>query len=124
MGFNFWAETIPSIFAPDTQTAKRVFEFFTANIRNPHTRKAYGKAAGAFAAWCETRGLGHLRLEADGANSLELANFAPKIIDTLVCRDLPSISQSRRRRQIRARAAIVHADAHMGFEEQWNRKLA
>src|SRR6267142_3205578 len=53
--------SIPSIFAPDAPTAKRVFEFFTANIRNPHTRKAYGKAAGAFAAWCETRGLGHLR---------------------------------------------------------------
>jgi len=30
-------------------------------FRNPHTRKAYGKAAAAFAAWCETRGLGHLR---------------------------------------------------------------
>src|SRR5258705_13782191 len=51
--------TIQSIFAPDAP--KRVFEFFTANIRNPHTRKAYGKAAAAFAAWCETRGLGHLR---------------------------------------------------------------
>ena len=32
--------TIPGLFAPDAPTAKRVFEFFTANIRNPHTRKA------------------------------------------------------------------------------------
>jgi len=52
---------IPGLFAPDAPTAKRVFEFFTANIRNPHTRKAYGKAAAAFAVWCETRCLGHLR---------------------------------------------------------------
>ena len=43
------------------RTARRVIEFFTANIRNPHTRKAYAKAAGEFAAWCEARGLGQLR---------------------------------------------------------------
>lgn len=33
----------------------------TANIRNPHTRKAYTKAAGEFAAWCEHAGIAHLR---------------------------------------------------------------
>ena len=49
--------TLPAIFRPDEATAKRVLEFFTANIRNPNTRKAYAKAAGDFAAWCETRGL-------------------------------------------------------------------
>jgi len=31
----------PALFAPDAPTAKRVLEFFTANIRNPNTRKAY-----------------------------------------------------------------------------------
>jgi hypothetical protein len=35
----------------------RFLEFFTVNIRNPNTRRAYAKAAGEFAAWCETIGL-------------------------------------------------------------------
>jgi site-specific recombinase XerD len=51
----------PALFAPDAPTAKRVLEFFTANIRNPNTRKAYAKAAADFAAWCEARGLDQLR---------------------------------------------------------------
>ncbi|MDZ4782923.1 MAG: tyrosine-type recombinase/integrase [Planctomycetia bacterium] len=53
--------TLPALFAPDASTAKRVIEFFTANIRNRHTRRAYAKAAAGFAAWCETRGLSQLR---------------------------------------------------------------
>src|SRR5438128_6303422 len=53
--------TLPALFRPDAATAKRVLEFFTANIRNPNTRKAYAKAAGDFAAWCEHHGLEHLR---------------------------------------------------------------
>ena len=52
---------LPVLFAADPKTVKRVIEFFTANIRNPNTRKAYSKAAGDFAAWCEHRGLDHLR---------------------------------------------------------------
>ena len=31
----------PRPLLPDSATAQRVLEFFTANIRNPHTRKAY-----------------------------------------------------------------------------------
>jgi len=53
--------TFPTLFAADPATARRVLEFFAANIRNPHTRKAYGKAAGEFAAWCEANGISHLR---------------------------------------------------------------
>ena len=49
--------TLPALFRPDAATAKRVLEFFTANIRNSNTRKAYAKAAGDFAIWCEARGL-------------------------------------------------------------------
>lgn len=55
------ALTLPALYQPDAATAKRVIEFFTANIRNPNTRKAYARAAGDFAAWCEGRGLDHLR---------------------------------------------------------------
>ena len=35
----------------------RYVEFFTANIRNPHTQRAYARACARFFAWCETRGL-------------------------------------------------------------------
>ncbi len=31
----------PAVFAPDPAAAKRFLEFFTANIRNPNTRRAY-----------------------------------------------------------------------------------
>jgi len=35
----------------------RYIEFFTANIRNPNTRRAYARACARFFAWCEDRGL-------------------------------------------------------------------
>jgi hypothetical protein len=35
----------------------RFLEFFVNNIRNPHTRRAYGRAIHEFLAWCEQRGL-------------------------------------------------------------------
>ena len=39
------------------QAAERTVEFFTAQIRNPHTRAAYAAAVTRFFAWCEARGL-------------------------------------------------------------------
>jgi len=51
---------LPALFAPDTPTARRVIEFFTVNINNPHTRKAYARAAAEFAAWCDRHGIEHL----------------------------------------------------------------
>jgi len=53
--------TLPALFAPDLAAARRFVEFFTANIRNPNTRKAYARAVGEFAAWCDQRGLKELR---------------------------------------------------------------
>jgi len=35
----------------------RYVEFFTANIRNPNTRRAYARACIRFFAWCKNRGL-------------------------------------------------------------------
>ena len=35
----------------------RYVEFFTANIRNPNTRRAYARACSQFFGWCENRGL-------------------------------------------------------------------
>ena len=39
------------------QAAKRTVEFFTAHIRNPHTRAAYAAAVTRFFTWCDARGL-------------------------------------------------------------------
>lgn len=39
------------------QASHCFFEFFTANIRNPNTRRAYHRAALAFFAWTQGRGL-------------------------------------------------------------------
>ena len=67
---------LPAITAPGTLTTKtdtyivptlvadagdpaawRYVEFFTANIRNPNTRRAYARACTSFFAWCDERGL-------------------------------------------------------------------
>ena len=37
--------------------AARTVEFFTAQIRNPHTRAAYAAAVTRFFTWCDARGL-------------------------------------------------------------------
>ena len=39
------------------QAAERTLEFFTAQIRNPHTRAAYAAAVTRFFTWCDARGL-------------------------------------------------------------------
>src|SRR3954453_19639007 len=49
---------VPALVAVEGErAARRYVEFFTANIRNPNTRAAYARAASAFFAWCEQRGL-------------------------------------------------------------------
>src|SRR5437016_10622066 len=45
---------MPALFTDAGEDAvRRVIEFFTANIRNPNTRRNYGQAVEQFAAWCE-----------------------------------------------------------------------
>ncbi len=39
------------------RASRRFLEFFTAQIRNEKTRRAYGFAVARFTAWCETHGL-------------------------------------------------------------------
>jgi site-specific recombinase XerD len=52
------AHLVPAIVADAGERAGwRYVEFFTANIRNPHTRRAYVRACGRFFAWCGDRGL-------------------------------------------------------------------
>ena len=44
------------------QAAERTVEFFTAQIRNPHTRAAYAAAVTRFFTWCDARGLARAEL--------------------------------------------------------------
>ena len=46
-----------SIVQAGDQAARRYAEFFTASIRNPHTRRAYMRACSRFFFWCEQRAL-------------------------------------------------------------------
>ena len=53
------APAVPAVIADaGPQAAERFFEFFTANIRNRNTRRAYARSAGHFFAWCADRGYG------------------------------------------------------------------
>ena len=47
----------PTIRRAGPQAAERTVEFFTAQIRNPHTRAAYAAAVTRFFTWCDARGL-------------------------------------------------------------------
>ena len=53
--------------AAGDRASLRFLEFFAANIRNPHTRRAYHRAADEFLTWCEDR-LGDIRREMAEAN--------------------------------------------------------
>src|SRR5260370_7892702 len=50
----------PAFFTPTPKAAKRVLEFFTAQISNDHTRRAYMNAARRFADWCAGNGIHEL----------------------------------------------------------------
>ncbi|MFI5397690.1 MAG: tyrosine-type recombinase/integrase [Candidatus Binatia bacterium] len=56
------------ISAAGDRAAWRFIEFFTANIRNANTRRAYARAVGDFFRWCDTR-----RIH-------ELVNISPTIV--------------------------------------------
>jgi integrase/recombinase XerD len=48
---------VPAMFLRRGDAGKRFWEFFTANIRNRNTRRAYFIAVSQFSAWCEKRKL-------------------------------------------------------------------
>lgn len=49
---------IPTLIAACNEKARfRFLEFFTAQIRNPNTRRSYAKAAAEFLHWCEQYGV-------------------------------------------------------------------
>jgi site-specific recombinase XerD len=51
-------QLIPAMIANSgEQAAWRYVDFFTSNIRNPNTRRAYTRACHTFFTWCDERGL-------------------------------------------------------------------
>ncbi len=55
-------QVVPALVAGEGDAAAwRYVEFFTANIRNPNTRRAYARACGRFFSWCERHGLSSRR---------------------------------------------------------------
>jgi site-specific recombinase XerD len=52
------ATRVPALIAASGErTSLRFLEFFAANIRNPHTRRAYSRAVREFMTWCENNGV-------------------------------------------------------------------
>jgi site-specific recombinase XerD len=65
----------PPLFTPTPKAAKRVLEFFTTQINNDHTRRAYMNATRRFAAWCEDRGIHQLA----GVQPIHVAAFVKEL---------------------------------------------
>jgi site-specific recombinase XerC len=52
------SSALPALVAAASERAGiRFLEFFAANIRNPHTRRAYARAAEEFLGWCASAGV-------------------------------------------------------------------
>jgi site-specific recombinase XerD len=50
----------PMLFLPDAKAAERFLGFFSANVNNTHTRRAYYRAACSFSVWCQSQGIHQL----------------------------------------------------------------
>ena len=56
--FPIASSTLPALIsAAGEHASMRFLEFFAANIRNPHTRRAYYRAAEEFPTWCVSAGV-------------------------------------------------------------------
>src|SRR5271155_1121108 len=80
------AAKLPAVFLPNEKAAERFFGFFTANIRNKNTRRAYYKAACRFADWCEGRGI----LDLTAIKPISVAAF---IEELLAAHSKPTVKQ-------------------------------
>lgn len=77
---------VPALVAAAGRKAtRRYVEFFTAEIRNPRTRRAYHRAVGKFFRWCERH-----RLTLDSAGPVHVAAFVEQLGQTLAA---PSVKQ-------------------------------
>lgn len=75
-----------ALFTPTPKAAQRVLEFFTAQINNDHTRRAYMNATRRFAAWCGSRNIHEL----SRVQPFHVAAFIKELEDEL---SPPSVKQ-------------------------------
>ncbi len=80
------SQTPTLIAAAGDRAAYRFLEFFTAQIRNSHTRRAYVRAVGEFCAWLEARGL----LSIAAVSSVHIAAYIEELGHTL---SAPTVKQ-------------------------------
>lgn len=78
-------EHFPALFLATPKAQKRFWEFFTANIRNAYTRKAYLKAVCRFSDWCQAR-----KLELDQVQPVHVAAYIEHLGGELAA---PSVKQ-------------------------------
>ena len=80
------ATLIPMLIANGGDPASwRYLEFFAANIRNPHTRRAYERASTTFFGWCEEHGL--------ALNSIRPVHVAAWVEQLQQTQSAPSVKQ-------------------------------
>jgi len=68
---------VPAVFLRDADAGRRFWEFFTANIRNKNTRRAYFVAASQFSAWCLKR-----RLALEAIQPIHVAAYIEHLMTT------------------------------------------
>lgn len=76
----------PALFLPDARAERRFWEFFTAQIPNDHTRRAYFHAAGQFSSWCRRYGLDDLR-------NVQPVHVAAWVKESGLTRSRPTVKQ-------------------------------
>jgi site-specific recombinase XerD len=69
----------PALFLSEPKASERFWEFFTANIRNRNTRRAYYKASCRFSGWCEGHGLHDLAR----VKPIHVATFIEELLQEL-----------------------------------------
>jgi site-specific recombinase XerD len=70
------ANALPALIGAAGDRARyRFLEFFTARIRNPHTRRSYGRAVADFMTWLEQRGV----TEITAVNSFIVAAYIEEL---------------------------------------------
>jgi hypothetical protein len=100
------------VVAAGERASMRFLEFFAANIRNPHTRRAYYRAAGEFLTWCADAGVFSIAAVQPvhvatwiEASTRELA--APSVKQRLAARCCPAFSRACTYRYADKRAPFV-----------------
>jgi site-specific recombinase XerD len=80
------ANLTPALFTPTPKATRRFMEFFTAQINNDNTRRAYLNATRRFSLWCKHRAIDQLA----GVQAIHVAAFVKDLQSELAA---PSVKQ-------------------------------